>query len=158
MKSVAGDDDFNRAVNAIVAMYDKGRGLLLVGEAGCGKTALLTAMRKCMDYDGYHWYYCKEQQDVIALRPNDSEALNDTVFVDDIGAEEIVKEYGNTVDIVGDFIQRYHYRGNGRFLATTNLNSNQINERYGGRILDRLLEMCVVMKFNGKSKRERVVF
>ena len=58
---------------------------------------------------------------------------------------------------MGDFIQRYHYKGKGRLMVTTNLNSSQINERYGGRVLDRLLEMCVVYKMSGNSKRERVV-
>jgi len=158
LKSVAGEEDFNKAVKAIVAMYASGRGLFLTGEAGCGKTQLMRAMRKIMGVDGYHWFYCKEADDMAALRPSDSDALGGTVFLDDIGAEEIVKEYGNTIDIVGNFVQLYHYRGKGRFMATTNLNSQLINERYGGRILDRILEMCVVLKFNGESKRQRIVF
>lgn len=157
-RSVAGDEDFNKAVSAIVAMYANGRGLFLTGEAGCGKTQLMKSLKKMMGLDSYSWYYCKEPDDMSLLRGPDCDALRRTIMLDDIGAEEIVREYGNTVDIVGDFIQRYHYRGKGRFIATTNLNSTQINERYGGRILDRILEMCVVLKLNGKSKRERIVF
>lgn len=158
LKSVAGDNDFDRAVSAIVAMYASGRGLFLTGDAGCGKTQLLRAMQKIMGLDNYSWFYCKESSDMDALRPSDSDALGGTVFIDDIGSEEIVREYGNTVDVVGNFIQLYHYRGKGRFMATTNLNSQSINDRYGGRILDRILEMCVVLKLNGKSKRQRMVF
>lgn len=157
-KSVAGEEDFDKAVKAIVAMYASGRGLFLTGEAGCGKTHLMSTLKRIMGLDGYSWYYCKESEDMAALRGADCDALHGTILLDDLGAEEIVREYGNTVDIVGDFVQRYHYRGKGRFIATTNLNSTQINERYGGRILDRILEMCVVLKFNGKSKRERIVF
>ena len=158
MRSVAGDEDFDKAVQAIVTMYASGRGLFLTGEAGCGKTQLLKALQKIMGLDCYCWFYCKDADDMAALRPSDSDALNHNVFVDDIGSEEIVREYGNTVDVVGNFIQLYHYRGKGRFLATTNLNSQAINERYGGRILDRLLEMCVVLKLRGKSKRKRIIF
>ena len=158
MRSVAGDEDFDKAVQAIVTMYASGRGLFLTGEAGCGKTQLLKALQKIMGLDCYCWFYCKDADDMAALRPSDSDALNHNVFVDDIGSEEIVREYGNTVDVVGNFIQLYHYRGKGRFLATTNLNSQAINERYGGRILDRLLEMCVVLKMLGKSKRKRIIF
>lgn len=95
---------------------------------------------------------------MYALRSMDCDALNDTVFIDDIGAEEIIREYGNVVDVIGDFVQRYHYRGKGRFMATSNLNSQQLNERYGGRVLDRIMEMCVVLRLDGKSKRERIIF
>ena len=157
VKSIAGDAEFNKAVSAIQAMFSSGRGLLVTGDAGCGKTQLMSALRDWLNSDTLNWMYCKEPKDVNYMRYDD-DAIKGNVFVDDIGCEEIIREYGNIVDVVGDYIQRYHYRGNGRFIATTNLNSQQINERYGARCLDRLLEMCVVLKLNGKTKRERIVY
>lgn len=157
VKSIAGDAEFNKAVSAIQAMFSSGRGLLVTGDAGCGKTQLMSAIRDWLNSGTLNWMYCKEPKDVNYMRYDD-DAIKGNVFVDDIGCEEIIREYGNIVDVVGDYIQRYHYRGNGRFIATTNLNSQQINERYGARCLDRLLEMCVVLKLNGKTKRERIVY
>lgn len=158
LRSVAGDEDFDKAVKAIIKMYETGRGLFLTGAAGCGKTKLITAMKQILNISSMQVFYCKNKKDVSDLRFNYEEFLPQSIVVDDIGAEEIIREYGNVVDVVGDFVQHYHYRGRGRFLATSNLNSQQINERYGGRVLDRILEMCVVMKLNGRSKRERIIF
>jgi len=158
MRSVAGEEDFNKAVAAIDAMFKTGRGLFLTGSAGCGKTQLMQAIKHWLNPGSLNWMYCKEKDDLEYMRCRDTDCITGNVYIDDIGCEEIVKEYGNVVDIVGDYIQRYHYRGNGRFIATTNLDSQQINERYGTRCLDRILEMCVVLKFTGKTKRERVVF
>ena len=32
-----------------------------------------------------------------------------------------------------------------------------INQKYGTRVMDRILEMCVCLKFEGGSKRERMM-
>lgn len=158
LKSVAGEDDFATAVKAVVAMYATGRGLFITGEAGNGKTQLLKALHRIMGASSYQWYYCKERRDLALLRPQDSDAFKKSVFIDDIGAEEIIKEYGNKVDVIGDFIQLYHYRGKGRFMATTNLTSDKVNETYNGRVFDRLLEMCVILGLRGASKRKCIIF
>lgn len=156
-KNIAGAD-FGLAVKAIVAMFKTGRGLFVAGEAGCGKTRLLSALKSWLNKSSPLWFYCKDSEDMARLRElssNNPEVAN--VYVDDIGSEEIIKEYGNTIDVVGDFVQRYHYRGKGRFFASTNLNSTSLNNLYGMRTLDRILEMCVVLKMNGATKRERIV-
>lgn len=158
LRSIAGEEEFDKAVAAIDAMFKTGRGLFMTGAAGCGKTQLMRALKSWLNKESVQWIYCKCRDDLDYMRSNCEDCITGNVYVDDIGCEEIVKEYGNTIDIVGDYIQRYHYRGTGRFFATTNLDSQAINERYGTRCLDRILEMCVVLKFSGKTKRERVVF
>ena len=156
-KSIAGDDDFDRAVKALCTMYATGRGLLLTGEAGCGKTALLRAIRKGMNVSGQSFFYCKDVEDLEYIKSSTPYICQETVIVDDIGVEDVVQHFGNKIDIIGDFIQQYYYRGKGRFICSSNLDAKQIREKYGSRVLDRLLEMCVVMKFNGGSKRERII-
>lgn len=174
-REIAGEEDFGRAVDAVTKMLQLGKGILVTGEAGVGKTELIKVLsRNILGLTSMNWYYCKEQSDMDLLRGSNCEALRWSVILDDIGSENISKEYGNRIDIVGDFIQRYHYRGNGRFLATTNLHSSryvkdangnlidrykfdQLNELYGGRVIDRLFEMCVVLRLTGKTKRERMI-
>ena len=156
-RDIAGLDDFDKAVRAVCAMFEHGRGLFLTGAAGCGKTQLMRAVQRWLNPRTLNWVYVKEPADIEYMRSKDDDILKANVYVDDIGCEEIIREYGNVVDVVGDFTQRYHYRGEGRFFATTNLNSEEIIQRYGTRMLDRILEMCVVMKFDGKTKRERIV-
>ena len=158
LRNIAGEADFNKAVKAVQAMFANGRGLFVTGEAGCGKTQLLRAIKRWLHPStNLVWYYCKEPMDISALRYNDHETMCDSVFIDDIGCEEIIREYGNVVDVIGDFTQRYHYRGKGRYMATTNLNSEEINSRYGRRFLDRVMEMCVILKMDGDSKRKRII-
>lgn len=156
-KNIAGDALFAKSVDAVQKMFATGRGLLLSGPAGCGKTKLMSTVMKSLKDIDVSFYYCKEPRDMEYLRNNADDTLNGNVYLDDIGSEERLREYGNTIDIVGDFIQRYHYRGKGRLFATTNLTPLELQERYDGRILDRLLEMCVLVKMEGKSKRERII-
>lgn len=139
-------------------MFANGRGLFVTGDAGCGKTQLLKAIKRWLHPStNLIWYYCKEPKDISYLRYNDNETMSSNIFIDDIGCEEIIREYGNVVDVIGDFTQRYHYRGKGRYMATTNLNSEEVNGRYGRRFLDRVMEMCVVLKMDGDSKRKRII-
>ena len=72
----------------------------------------------------------------------------------DMSILDVVQKYPDTV---GVFIQTYHLRGKGRFIGTTNMNAKDLGVKYGSRIVDRLLEMCVVMRFDGASKRERII-
>ena len=157
-ESVAGEDDFSNAANAISTMFSTGRGLFITGHAGCGKTFLMRIVKTLVRSELPSWYYCKSREDLDCLARPDRLLFGTNVFIDDMGSEEIRKEFGNTIDIVGDFIQKYHASGTGRLFVTTNHPSGELNEIYGMRVLDRILEMCVVLKLNGKSKRERIVF
>ena len=76
------------------------------------------------------------------------------VILDDLGAENIKNEYGVKRDIVGEFICRYHTRGKGRLFITTNLRGPELLDKYGGRVVDRLKQLCVPFHMEGKSKRK----
>lgn len=155
-KNIAGSDH-EKVVKALVAMWRTGRGLFISGPCGCGKTHLARCLFRYWRMEVSRWLYVKDEKCICHMKNNPDFYYDNTVFVDDIGCEEIVKEYGNTTDVVGDFIQRYHYHGKRRFVATTNLKSEGIDGKYGQRVLERILDMCVCLKMTGKSKRERIV-
>lgn len=163
LRSVAGEKDFSLAVSAITDAVNSGRGLLISGAAGVGKTALAKAMVMFFRHE-HSFLYCKDPKHIGWMRRSREFYYNRDVILDDIGVEDIIHEYGNVIDVVGDFIQMYHLNGRGMFVATTNLHSARvdgvdgINEKYGGRVLSRLLEMCVVLKLSGQDKRERKVY
>lgn len=173
-RKIAGDEDFGKAVEAVTTAHNAGRGLFISGKPGVGKTSLLRALAK--NYQDSVFLYCKNKEDIATMRDTRSFDLNvGSVFIDDLGCEEIVHEYGNVIDVVGDFIQFLHNRFNGRVFISSNIglskqwekdaNGNRVrpitpegvNERYGGRVLDRILEMCVCFQMKGKSKRERII-
>ena len=70
-----------------------------------------------------------------------------------IGAERTVNEYGVRIEAAGDFIVNYHAYGAKRLFITTNLSAPEIDARYGGRVLSRLKDLCVPVRFTGKDKR-----
>lgn len=161
-KTIAGDNH-EKVVKALQAMWKTGRGLLVTGPCGCGKTHLARCLFKYWRMEVSRWLYVKDMRCLQFMKNSPEFYYNNSVVLDDIGSEEIIKDYGNTVDVVGDFIQKYHYYGKRRFIGTTNLNAEQLGGsessvgKYGPRVLDRLLDMCVVLKMSGKSKRERIV-
>lgn len=163
LRSVAGEKDFSLAVSAITDAVNSGRGLLISGAAGVGKTALAKAMVMFFRHE-HSFLYCKDPKHIGWMRRSREFYYHRDVILDDIGVEDIIHEYGNVIDVVGDFIQMYHLNGRGMFVATTNLHATRvdgvdgINEKYGGRVLSRLLEMCVVLKLSGQDKRERKVY
>lgn len=171
---VAGADDFNKAVEAVTTAHNAGRGLFISGKPGVGKTSLLRALAK--NYQDSVFLYCKSREDIMTMRDTRSFDLRvGSVFIDDLGCEEIVHEYGNVVDVVGDFIQFLYSRFNGMVFISSNIGLAQqwekdrdgnrirpttpegVNERYGGRVLDRILEMCVCFQMKGSSKRKRII-
>lgn len=157
-KDVAGED-FHVAVRAVSDSMSKGMGILMTGACGCGKTHLmrilygLTAGKK-------YWYDCPSNAAHL-LNPRDRLIdWEETPFIDDLGTEVQV-EYGRRVDTVSEFIRAFHKEGfskrGKRMFITTNLSSKELVSLYDERIVDRMLDMCVVLKFGGSSHRSREV-
>jgi len=62
--------------------------------------------------------------------------------LDDLGTEIIPSHFGTSIDLVPHLIQ-LGYEQNVNFgYYTTNLNYNELAERYGARVIDRLQEKC----------------
>ena len=75
------------------------------------------------------------------------------LLLDDVGVEQTeIKEYGN---IIQPFVKIVEERYNRclPLVLSTNLNGNEFMQRYGLRTADRLREMAMTIKYEGKSYR-----
>ena len=130
-------------------------GMIISGDYGCGKTFFV----KCLKLPGqFVDLTLAETVEWLDQRGGYQSSLDSmcegNVILDDLGAENIKNEYGVKRDIVGEFICRYHTKGKGRMFITTNLRGPELLDRYGGRVVDRLKQLCVPFHMKGKSKRQ----
>ena len=160
-REVAGDEDFNAIVEAIYKISTdskfKRMGIILSGEYGVGKTTVAKLIANCpavfnmslqeqvdyLEYSGYADYINK--------------IMTGDVILDDVGAETIRNNFGTKVDLVGSFITRFHLKGTGRLFITTNLHGDELAERYGGRVISRLKDLCIPVPLHGVDKRKWII-
>lgn len=147
------------------------KGIMLFGPVGCGKTSLMrmfgnnsfrpfavNPVRKISDEyasGGNNALYKFSSKAEVYPHENYGHGLIGRCF-DDIGTEEIKKNFGNEVNVMQDVLYKiYDNRLIGDFHVTTNLDGDGIKNAYGDRIRSRMREMFNVIKFNSKSPDRR---
>ena len=161
-REIAGENDFTAGVEAFKHMVDVAEaqtlGIIVGGEYGIGKTCYIKAVGQMLSNRPYYINLADaDDVDKLTDRWMDfwcNNLYERNVILDDIGAEEHRNDYGSIIEPVTEFICNYHTRGTGRIFATTNLCSQELVERYGGRMFSRLKDLCIPVKFNGKDKRK----
>lgn len=130
---------------------NEGKGLLLFGNCGMGKTilgmyvipsvilALAGKVVKCYNMDEMN-------------RNADEIKRKRFVYLDDIGTESPYMEYGNKRAVFAEIMDNAEKNGN-LVMASTNLNRQKLTEMYGDRVIDRIRSTMRVIPFNGKSMR-----
>lgn len=142
-------------------------GLLIYGAAcGTGKTTLANAMCNLVNYLFDSVYnqdrktvYRTSAINLVKMYSDNPEQYKrmvsqELLFVDDLGTEPVnIKIYGNEFSPVTELLyNRYDWQ---RWtIVTSNLSDEQLKERYGTRIDDRLREMFDRILFQGKSYRK----
>lgn len=142
-------------------------GLLIYGAAcGTGKTTLANAMCNLVNYL-FDSVYSQDRKTVyrtsainlVKMYSDNPEQYKrmvsqELLFVDDLGTEPVnIKIYGNEFSPVTELLyNRYDWQ---RWtIVTSNLSDEQLKERYGTRIDDRLREMFDRILFQGNSYRK----
>lgn len=125
----------------------KGKGLLMTGSNGRGKSTILTGVLPLLFFAvGYHLKTFSAQD----LSTNN---LPWAVAIDEMGQDSIKNDYGTKVDAVEYAIS--HCEDNMKLLIlTSNLTEKQIISRYGIRVMDRIHRLCIIVNFQGKSYRK----
>ena len=137
------------------------QGLIICGNTGNGKTTMARAIAKVIEL-------CNggSVKRITALQYAALEADRDenryriielrqapVLFIDDLGTEESsVRVYGNVISPVVELLyQRYDFQA--FTIATSNLTTKALTEKYGERIGDRMREMFNVISFSNPSYR-----
>ena len=150
---------------------DLERGLLLTGPVGCGKTAIMHIMRRLCDPSRRFLLrpcsqvsveFAQEGYDVICRYTSRSFCIYSkqprAVCFDDLGAEDGVPYFGATCNPMVQILSiRYDlFIDHGMIThATTNLNSSEMERRYGNRIRSRMRQMFNLIIFPSEDKDKR---
>lgn len=152
---------------------DINKGLLLTGPVGCGKTSLMKLIRHIVPH--------KRQYQIIPCRnavfsfnhigyKTIEDYGNDGFFCfDDLGVEPTGRHYGKDCNVMGEILlYRYDkFFGTGTkhppfggitggLHATTNLNAQELEERYGNRVRSRMRQLFNLIAFDQMSKDKRI--
>lgn len=150
-------NSFERVFNWLTSPYAP-NWLVLYGPPGTGKTTLIEAASqaakacKRASPDKFTALQVNEEAKKSSLR---YEALCQDfslALIDDIGTESPqLNQYGSILTPVKTALEE-RYTRRLRTILTTNLGPNQIRERYGDRISDRIRDAAII-KFSGDSFR-----
>ena len=126
----------------------KGRGLMLMGECGLGKSTILNYVIPAI-------FRTKTTKSLKSISAKDLGAIEKSIttfiIIDDLGTESIKNDYGTKIDAIADAIS-YAEDSSKTLLITTNLSGKALKERYDERTLDRLRK-CKVVVIKGESFR-----
>jgi len=143
--------------------HDKNKGILLRGSVGVGKTSMLKLIQTWLPAERKFMY--NPANELVSLFNSEGDAALNVYkntksrLFDDIGAEDLGRHYGNSVEVVQKVIYaRYDlYRSQGiRTHFTTNLGNKELKNLYGDRAYDRIKEMVNVVNWVGSESKRGV--
>ncbi|MCA9179776.1 MAG: ATP-binding protein [Planctomycetales bacterium] len=145
--------------NVISDVFNE-KGILLIGNVGTGKSMMMQILQKAIQAEGKRMRICSvpeiEQQLRTAKEPDYAHWDAGVVCFDDLGTENESVIYGNRVMVMTEILYRRYNRYQTMGITThitTNLLPEQIEQKYGSRVWDRLQEMMNIYVMTGKSHR-----
>lgn len=136
-----------------------GKGLLIMGKPGTGKTTAISTQRMTTAYDLAMLFHSPDG--VTAIDNQITSQIQYTrcnVVIDDLGTEEESKNFGQTLDVIPYVIQRLYNlnrvsNNQNTIWLTSNLNMEGLTNRYGERVVDRIHEMCDIVVLDDSNLR-----
>ena len=131
---------------------NKGRGLLLAGECGLGKTLIgMRILPLVINATCRKIVACYKAQD---LNTKPDEVLSKhIVYIDDIGTESISNIYGNKRVPFAELCDMAEQKGK-LLIISTNYDAIHLAEKYGERTVDRLKATTKYVSLTGQSLRK----
>ena len=161
-KNVKMSDVMKNYANNFPEFLKQGKGLLLYGPVGTGKTYYGACVANALIDSGYDVLMTNfasitnKIQGMFDGKQQYIESLNkyELLVIDDLGAERKTEYMQETVFNIIDS----RYRSGKPFIITTNLTAEELKkpqELGYQRIYDRILERCVPIRVDGESRRRR---
>ena len=129
---------------------NKGKGLLLIGDCGRGKTLITTMILPILLQRLNRVVNIYDAPDLNTKTRDIFE--KHIIVIDDLGTESTV-EYGEKRIVFADLIDQAEKRGK-LLIVTTNLSSDELSDKYGVKTIDRFFSCCRIIKFSGESLRK----
>jgi energy-coupling factor transporter ATP-binding protein EcfA2 len=142
---------------------DIDKGILLTGPVGCGKTTLMRLLPYIIPHKTASTLIpCRNL--VFGFNGIGSKLIQDydnnrSYCFDDLGVEHTGRFFGKDCNVMGELlISRYDsFKSNGiKTHITTNLNADEIQNKYGERVRSRMREMFNLISFSENSFDKRV--
>jgi DNA replication protein DnaC len=165
-KYFSNDTDFNKGE------FSLQKGIMIMGNVGTGKSWLMAFFQKnkkrcftiqsCNQISDDYLIY-KEDTERIYSTPIEKPLHDTAVFFqkhigycfDDLGTEQLKNSFGNKKDVMADILfSVYNKKDYTKFHVTTNLNKQDLEERYGSRLFSRFNEMFNIFIYDGKDRRK----
>lgn len=141
---------------------DVNKGILLSGPVGCGKTSLMKLLR-CLVPHQKNYKIIPSRNIVFGFNHLGYKTIEDYgnthyYCFDDLGVEPFGRHYGKDCNVMGeillsryDLFLEYHVKTH----ATTNLNAQELEERYGKRVRSRMRELFNLIAFENGTPDKR---
>lgn len=141
---------------------DVDKGLLLSGPVGCGKTSLMKLLKHIVPHQRpYEVIPCRNIVfgfNHIGYKTIEDYGNSQFFCFDDLGVEPVGRHFGQDCNVMGEILLSRHelfINDRRKTHATTNLNAQEIEERYGNRVRSRMREMFNLVGFHHDSKDKR---
>lgn len=143
---------------------DVEKGLLLSGPVGCGKTSLMKLLRHLVPLQRpYEMIPCRNvvfSFNHLGYKTIEDYGNNKLFCFDDLGVEPPGRFYGKDCNVMGEVLLSRHelfLQTNQKVKthATTNLNAEELEERYGNRVRSRMRELFNLVAFDETAGDKR---
>ncbi|MBO3097862.1 P-loop NTPase family protein [Gelidibacter pelagius] len=141
---------------------DTEKNILLSGPVGCGKTSIFKLIQCIVPRQrAIEIIPCRNI--VFGFNHLGYKIIEDyenggNICFDDLGIEPYGSHYGRDCNVMGEIlISRYELflKSSFKTHATTNLDSKELEERYGNRVISRMREMFNLVSFNSETLDKR---
>lgn len=131
---------------------NKGKGLLMFGGCGLGKSVIGMYILPLLIKDVHKKVVNIFSAQELNKKIDDILKLH-IIYIDDIGTEDNLNSYGNKRMPFAELCDAAEKKGK-LLILTTNLSIDELTQRYGDRVVDRLIATKKAVPFVGDSLRK----
>lgn len=141
---------------------DTNKGLLISGPVGCGKTSIIKLLRHLVPYQkAYEVIPCRNITfafNHLGFKTVEDYGNSGFYCFDDLGVEPAGRFFGQDCNVLGEILlSRYElFQDHGvKTHATTNLNAEELEVRYGERVRSRMRQFFNLIAFDENTNDKR---